>query len=263
MLQTEYIQVNGLSYHIQRKVIDHKLPTIVFLHDSLGCVKLWRDFPEKLGNQSNCNILIYDREGHGKSSPFSITERSKNYLEEGADTLQEIIELLNLNQIILFGHSDGATISLWYAAKYPKFVIATIVEGVHVFVEEETLQGIREAKKAVETSNLTERVAKYHGEKTEMLFKLWMETWLNLNYRDWNIEHDIQAISSPVLVFQGENDEFGTVKQVEKIKKNVTSNVIDFLIPDCGHSPHKEQTEFILQQSTLFIAQVINDHETI
>lgn len=255
MLVTDFIEINGLSYHIKYIEKDRNLPTIIFLHDSLGSVKLWRDYPEKLGEIANCNILIYDREGHGESSEFNINQRPKNYLELAADTLHQIISKLNLTKVFLFGHSDGATIALHYAAKYPKYVLGTILEGVHVFVEEETLQGIRDARKALETTNLQERVSKYHGNKTEMLFKMWMETWLHPNYRDWNIENDIRSIQSPILVFQGENDEFGTMEQVEKIKQNVSSEVIDYFIPNCGHNPHKEQTDFTLEQTNNFIKQ--------
>ena len=253
MLQTDFIEVNGHTYHIQRIIKDSSLPTIIFLHDSLGSVKLWRDYPEKLGEITNCNILVYDREGHGESSPFTISERPTNYLELGADTLHQIVTKLNLNQIVLFGHSDGGTISLWYAAKYPEHVIATIVEGVHVFVEEETLNGIREAKHALATTNLAERVAKYHGDKTNQLFEMWMETWLREDYRDWNIEKDIQAITTPILVFQGENDEFGTMEQVSKIEQNIKGDFTSYLIENCGHNPHKEQQEFTLEKSNEFI----------
>lgn len=261
MLETKLIEVNGLQYHIQHYQTAPHRPTLIFLHDSLGSVKLWRDFPLKLAEACQCNAVIYDREGHGESSPFQIQKRPTNYLEMGAETLHLIVSQLQLNHIILFGHSDGATISLWYAAKYPHHVLATIVEGVHVFVEEETLQGIREAKKALETTNLAERVAKYHGDKTEMLFRMWMETWLDSSYRHWNIEKDIQQITSPLLIFQGENDEFGTIEQVNKIKSNVTSLVIDYLIKDCGHNPHKEQAEFTLNKSKQFINHILNRHD--
>lgn len=261
MLETKTIEVNQLHYHIQHYQFDANRPTILFLHDSLGSVKLWRDFPQKLAELTQCNFLVYDREGHGESSPFSIEKRATNYLELGADTLHLILSKLQLKDIILFGHSDGATISLLYAAKYPQNVIATIVEGVHVFVEEETLQGIREAKKALETTNLAERVAKYHGDKTHKLFQMWMETWLDPSYRDWNIEKNIQSIQSPILVFQGENDEFGTMEQVNKIKANVKSLVIDHYVNDCGHNPHKEQTEFTLNQSKEFLNHILNRHD--
>ena len=255
MLQQDFIEVNNLKYHIKFLIKNNQFPTIVFLHDSLGSVSLWRDFPEKLIENLDCNVLIYDREGHGESSPFNIEERPINYLENGADTLYQLIKKLELEKIILFGHSDGATIALWFAAKYPNNTLATIVEGVHVFVEDETLNGIKEAKKSLETTNLIERVSKYHGDKTEMLFKLWMDTWLNPNYRNWNIEKDIQSIKSPVLIFQGENDEFGTMEQVDKIKANVNATIVDHLIPNCGHNPHKEQTEFTLNTTTEFIKQ--------
>ena len=255
------IEINQLTYHIQHYLFDENRPTIIFLHDSLGSVKLWRDFPEQLAKASNCNALVYDREGHGESSPFNITKRPKNYLSLGADTLHQIIQKLSLKDIILFGHSDGATIALHYAAKYPNRLIATIVEGVHVFVEEETLNGIKEAKLATETTNLAARVAKYHGEKTEMLFKLWIETWLSDEYKYWNIEQDIRCIQSPILIFQGEKDEFGTMEQVNKIKANVNSLVEDHLIKNCGHNPHKEQTEFTLNTTTNFINKSILSYD--
>jgi len=253
MLQSEFVTVNNLTYHTQRIDSFPHAPTIILLHDSLGSVQLWRDFPQQLAEATQCNILVYDREGHGKSSPFAMEERPINYLEQGADTLHLLVKKLELEKIILFGHSDGATISLWYAAKYPEYVIATIVEGVHVFVEEETLQGIREAKHALETTNLAERVSKYHGDKTDKLLKMWMDTWLNPNYRNWNIEKELQTITSPVLVFQGENDEFGTMEQVYKIKQNIQSPFQSYLIQDCGHNPHKEQTAFTLDKTTQFI----------
>ena len=263
-MKTTYIEINQLTYHIQHYLIDENRPTIVFLHDSLGSVKLWRDFPEKLARATNCNALVYDREGHGESSPFNITKRPKNYLSLGADTLNQIIKKVDLKDIILFGHSDGATIALHYAAKYPDHLIATIVEGVHVFVEEETLNGIKEAQQALQTTNLAERVAKYHGDKTEMLFKLWIETWLSDDYSNWNIEQEIQTIQSPILVFQGENDEFGTIEQVNKIKTNVNSLVEDYLIKDCGHNPHKEQQEFTLNTTTNFLNKnILNYDETL
>ena len=200
MLTQQYIEINDNIYHYQHKIVNPNAPTLVFLHDSLGSVELWRDFPEQLGDLLDYNIFVYDREGHGLSSAFTITKRPTNYLELGADRLHELLTQLNIKNVILFGHSDGATISLWYAAKYPENVKATIVEGVHVFVEEETLNGIKAAKEALKSTNLAERVTRYHGDKTEMLFKLWMDTWLDDSYRDWNIEKDIQSIISPVLV---------------------------------------------------------------
>lgn len=263
MLHSDFIEIDGLTYHIQQDIISPNRPTILFLHDSLGSVKLWRDFPLQVSKSTNCNILVYDREGHGESSPFQMPARPTNYLEIEADTLHKIITHLNLKNVILFGHSDGATISLLYAAKYAEYVLGTIVEGVHVFVENVTLNGIKNAQYQLETTNLKERVAKYHGDKTAELFKMWIETWLNPTYKDWNIEKEIKSIQAPVLIFQGENDEFGTMEQVEKIKKNVTSKVIDFLVPECGHNPHKEKPEFIIKQVTQFISQEINYNETL
>ncbi len=228
-------------------------PTIIFLHDSLGCSQLWRDFPSKLAEAANCNFFLYDRIGYGKSEAMETYIRPTNYLELEADFLDKLISELNLENIILFGHSDGASIALLTAAKYPDRIKGLIVEAAHIFVEDITLKGIRDFKEIYQTTNISERLAKYHGEKVELIVNAWTETWLREDYRNWNIEKFLPKITAPLLFIQGEKDEYGTIEQVMKTIKQVSGKAEKFVLPNAGHTPHKENQEAVLVQSSEFI----------
>ncbi len=230
-------------------------PVIVFLHDSLGCTQLWKDFPAKLSQATHCNILVYDRLGYGKSDPMLTHERPVNYMELEADLLNDLLAELHINNAILFGHSDGGTIALITAAKYPETVKAVICEAGHIFVEEVTLKGVYDAWDAYKTTNLPERLQKYHGDKVEMLFKAWTETWTREDYRSWNIEYLLKNIQCPLLFIQGEADEYGTLEQVEKTVNQVAGTSEKYIIPGTGHTPHKEVPEIVLNKAAAFIKQ--------
>ncbi len=231
-------------------------PTIIFLHDSWGCIELWRDFPKKLGALTSCNVLIYDRQGYGKSCSFS-KNREKNYMEIEADILNEIIEVCQIKKTVLFGHSDGGTIALIAAAKYPEKILGIITEGAHVFVEDITLNGIREIVKVYHTTDLKEKLEKYHGSNTEALFWAWADTWTNESYRDWSIESLLPLINCPTLIIQGEYDEYGSLMQVEKIAEQISGSATRFILPNLKHTPHKENTELVIDQTAKFINQMI------
>ncbi len=231
-------------------------PTIIFLHDSWGCIELWRDFPKKLGAITGCNVLIYDRQGYGKSCPFS-KPREKNYMEVEADILNEIFEVCNVNKAILFGHSDGGTIALIAAAKYPDKILGIITEGAHVFVEDITLNGIREMVDLYNSSDLKAKLEKYHGQNTEALFWAWANTWTNSSYGDWSIESLLPAIKCPTMVIQGEFDEYGSLLQVDKIVGQVSGAATRLVIPNLKHTPHKENPELVLEQLSRFINKIV------
>jgi len=226
---------------------------IVFLHDSLGCIKLWRDFPVKLARSARTHALIYDRLGYGKSSPFAEDERPVNYLEAEVDILMEVLDKCEINNPILYGHSDGGTIALLAAAMYPESIKAVITEGAHVFVEEETLEGILQAKEKYRTTNLKERLEKYHGDKTQAMFDAWTETWLSPEYRDWNIEHFLPQITCPVLAIQGIEDEYGTLAQVQSIVNQVSGPAETYMVVNAGHSPHKQSEIWVINQCCDFL----------
>lgn len=249
------VLVDGVSLRVNYSSIPDR-PTLIFLHDSLGCIKLWRDFPERLAELTNCGVLIYDRQGYGDSAPFGEEERRVNYLEIEADTLHDLLSQLDLQNVVLFGHSDGGSIALIAAAKYPKRISAMITEGAHIFVEEITLQGIRDAVETYHTTDLKAKLEKYHGDKTEGVFRAWTQTWLSEAYQSWNIESFLPQITCPVLVIQGEKDEFGSLKQVDGLISRVSGGAESLIIPGVGHSPHKEAMMEVMEKATRFIQQL-------
>lgn len=254
------VNVNGKKLYTEYHNSFENKPTIVFLHDSLGCTQLWRDFPEKLALQTQCNVLVYDRLGYGKSFPMPTYERENNYMEQEADLLNDLLKELNIHDIILFGHSDGGTIALIFAAKYPEKVTATLCEAGHIFVEDITVNGVKDAFEAYKTTNLPQRLAKYHGDKVGMMVKAWTEIWLSNRFKSWNIEYLLKNITSPLLFIQGENDEYGTLDQVEKTISKVSGTAEKFIIPNIGHTPHKEIPDIVLQKSAEFISSIIKQN---
>jgi len=249
------LEVKGQKFYIEYHNSDEKRPTIVFLHDSLGSVQLWRDFPARLCEATGCNVLVYDRLGYGKSDPMPSHERPVNYMELEAHVLHDLLLEIepDIEDVILFGHSDGGTIALIMAAVYPEWVRAVVCEAGHIFVEDVTLKGVYDAWEAYKTTNLPERLQKYHGDKVDTLFRAWTETWTRDDYRSWNIEHLLKHITCPLLFIQGEADEYGTLDQVEKTVSQVSGRAEKYIIPGIGHTPHKEAPELVLSRAAQFI----------
>lgn len=257
-MKHEYVNIDDKKLYVEQyKEYDNR-PTIVFLHDSLGAVQLWRDYPAKLGDAAQCNVLVYDRIGYGKSQPMTTWDRPVNYLEKEADVLNDLLTVLNIQQAILFGHSDGGSVALIAASKYPGKIKAIICEAAHIFVEDVTLQGIYRAIEDYTTTNLAERLRKYHGDKVKTLFKAWTETWTRADYRNWNIEHLLPAITCPVLFIQGDADEYGTLAQVTKTIELVRGKAAPYIIPNVGHTPHREAVELTIRVASRFIFDAFN-----
>lgn len=252
-IEQKFITIREKQLFITQNIHTPNSPTIIFLHDSLGCVQLWRDFPEKLAQLTQYNYLIYDRLGYGKSDAMPSHIRPKNYLEIEADILAEIIDQCKIQNVILFGHSDGGSISLIAASKYPHLFKACIIEAAHIFVDSITLKGIEETLKAYQETNLAEKLIKYHGEKVNTIFRAWTETWLDATYRDWNIEHFLPNIISPLLFIQGDKDEFGTLEQVTRTVEQVSGFAQEAIILNIGHTPHKEAPEEVLKTVVNFL----------
>ncbi len=261
MIEVEYSTVSVLGKDLWVKRIHPKVevpskrPTLVFLHEALGCIELWRDFPDALARETGLDALVYDRQGHGKSSPLA-THRSPDYVHvEALEYLPRLINLLDLNQVILVGHSEGGSIALLFASKYPQRVCCLITEAAHVFVEESALAGIKRSKHAYETTKLRDKLAKYHGDKTDQLFAAWAETWLSEDFRQWNIEAELPRVTCPVLAIHGTVDEYGTVAHVERIARNTSGKTIPLVVNECGHVPHLQARETVLDSMANFIRQ--------
>jgi len=241
---------------VVKETVSKKSPTIIFLHDSLGCIKTWRDFPEQLAKKADCNYLIYDRLGHGESSLDSnVLKRKNDYMEIEAEILNSMIEQLKISKPILFGHSDGASIALIAASKSDT-ILGVITEAPHIFVEKITLRGIQKVKENYLKGKLREKLIPYHGSKTDDVFHAWANTWLNEDFQNWSIESDLSQISCPCLIIQGENDEFGSLRQVEGIEEGVQGETLKEIIKNIGHTPHKEDRDLTLKVSTNFISNL-------
>jgi len=229
------------------------LPTLVFLHEGLGSVRHWRDFPSAVVHETRCPALVYDRLGYGRSDAAPMP-RTMNYMEQEAfEFVPQVLQAAHIQRAIFIGHSDGGSIALLFAARYPQMTQALITEAAHVFVEDITTQGIREAVKIYNTTNLPEKLARYHGDKTEKVFSSWADTWLSPEFAAWNIERYLAEIHAPLLVMQGLEDEYGTVAQVEAIASQVSGQVIPCLVPNCAHIPHQQARDVVFQHICGFI----------
>lgn len=252
-----YITINNHKLYYKYKHTLPGKPVLVFLHDSLGCTELWRDFPEKLARATQCNMLVYDRLGYGKSGNMPTHERANDYMDAEADTLYALLTELNVDNAILFGHSDGGSIALITAAKYPKRIKALICEAAHIFVEDITVNGIKAAAKAYVTTDLPQRLQKYHGNNTDTLFKAWTLTWTKPTFKLWNIEHILPAITCPLLFIQGEADEYGSLQQVQKTITQISGPTQKYIIPGIGHTPHKDAPDKVTSRVIEFIETLL------
>ena len=232
-------------------------PTLVFLHEGLGCISMWRSFPADLCMAAGCPGLVYERWGYGGSDPLT-GERTPRYLhDEALRSLPEVLERCAVDDAIFIGHSDGGSIALMHAAVYSDTVRGVITEAAHVFVEEVTLKGIREAVEIYETNDLKSKLARYHGDNTDSMFYGWAHTWLSPSFRDWNIEAYLQGITAPLLVIQGEDDQYGTSAQVDAITRQVSGSVQGWLVPQCGHIPHYDARDVVFEAMKCFIMDII------
>lgn len=229
---------------------------MVFLHDSLGSVLLWRDFPERISMGTGREVYIYERQGHGRSSPLESHVRDSSYLEKEADLIPDILEKLLIKEAILYGHSDGASIALIAAGKFPGMIKALIVEAPHIFAEDITIEGVRNTVGRQKETRIIEKLKKYHGDKAETTFRAWGETWLKPEYHSWNILNILRQITSPVLVIQGEKDEYGTEKQMTGISDNAQGMVELKLLPKTGHNPHNEAPAIVSAIALEFLGKL-------
>lgn len=227
--------------------------TLVLLHDSLGCVTLWRDWPALLADHLHCDVVVYDRVGYGLSDKMTTTVRGRDYLKDEAVFLKAFLEELELDKVVLFGHSDGASIALLFAAMYPESTLALVAEAGHIFVEQVTLDGVRAAKTAYETTDLGERLVKYHGTKVDDVVKAWVDTWLSPVFADWTVEQEMAGITAPLLFIQGDLDEYGSLAQVDKTIQSAKGIAEKVIFPNVGHTPHKEVKELTLETIVAFL----------
>lgn len=218
-------------------------PALVFLHEGLGSIELWRDFPERVHAATGRRTFVYSRAGHGWSD-VPDTDRTPRFMhEEALDVLPRLLEAHGLERPVLIGHSDGASIALIHAAEHP--VTALVLLAPHVFVEDVTIASIEAARTAFETTDLKDRMARYRRDP-ERTFRLWNDIWLDPAFRAWNIEDVLPAITAPTLMIQGARDQYGTLAQLEPIEG-------ERVVLDAQHAPHLEAPEETLNAVTEFL----------
>ncbi|WP_317203555.1 alpha/beta hydrolase [Janthinobacterium sp.] len=231
---------------------DAALPCLVFLHEGLGSVAMWKDFPALLCRATGCPGLVYDRLGYGRSAPLA-ARRDSRYLHDYAlrELPRVLARLLPGRAHALVGHSDGGSIALIYAAQRPALLRAIVTEAAHVFVEQQTLDGVRQAEAAFEAGKL-EGLRRYHGDKTTALFQAWSRTWLAPGFRSWSIEPLLASIACPALIVQGREDQYGSEAQVDAIVARA-ARARKAMLEHCGHAPHQEMAQPTLALMAAFL----------
>ena len=252
----KHVVVNGLKleYRDYPAATDGR-PTLLLLHEGLGCVAMWRHFPEKLAAATGCRLVVWSRAGYGGSEPYPEPRTPRYMHREGEEILPAFMAALGIERPLLIGHSDGGSIALIFAGAFPEVPLGVAVMAPHEFVEAVTLAGIRAARLAWETTDLPKKLARYHHEQTERVFGDWNDTWLSPVFRDWNIEEYLPKIRCPVLAMQGEDDEYATMRQIEVIAERLQGTQL-VKLAHCGHSPHKDQELGVVAELTEFIGRL-------
>ena len=255
MTPTEFLSLG--DRRIEYRVIKPPQPgprDLVMLHEGLGSVSMWKDFPEQLAEATGCRTLVYSRHGYGGSSPL-VGDRDPDYMhEEAAVRLPALLEALEFQNAVLFGHSDGASIALIHAAMSSSTVAGVIALAPHVLVEDISVDGIRQARVAYESTDLRERLKRHHDD-VDSVFWGWNRIWLSPAFRDWNIESLLSQIRCPVLAVQGRDDEYGTMEQVRRIARVLPGTRLVEL-ERCGHSPHRDQPTAVLAETRDFVLRL-------
>jgi pimeloyl-ACP methyl ester carboxylesterase len=231
--------------------------TIVMLHEGLGSIALWKHFPQSLAARTGCRVLLYSRYGHGNSDRLAEKRPVAFMHHEGEVVLPELLDKLNIKRPILLGHSDGGSIALIFAGTYPDRVRALILEAPHVFVEDLSVASIAQAKVRFAETKFRNKLARYHAH-VDATFRGWNDIWLDPRFRSWNIEPYLESICCPILCIQGAQDEYGTRAQVEAIRARVAETEI-VMLPDCAHSPHRDQRETALEKMAEFVGKIQNE----
>jgi pimeloyl-ACP methyl ester carboxylesterase len=251
------IDWRGREIHIEYQWVgetDADTPVMVFLHEGLGSVALWKTFPDLLCRRLKMRGLVYSRPGYGQSTPRAKDERwDADFMHRQAfDVLPALLSQLNIDQPWLFGHSDGGSISLLFASQYSERCAGLIVVAPHIMVEDISITSILLARDAYLHQGLRERLARYHDDVDSAFFG-WNDVWLSPAFRHWSIQADLKNIRCPLLAVQGEDDEYGTMEQVYGIQR-ILPHAVVIPVADCGHSPHRDQPQLLTEAVVQFVS---------
>ncbi|MET0277315.1 MAG: alpha/beta hydrolase [Pseudorhodoplanes sp.] len=232
-------------------------PTIVMLHEGLGCVGMWGDFPDKVAAATGCGVFVYSRKGYGKSSVVPLPRQISYMHEEASDSLPRLLDAIGFERGILLGHSDGASIAAIYAGTHQDHrVRGLVLMAPHFIVEDVSVKSIAEAREAYNKGDLRTRLAKWHP-NVDVAFRGWNDVWLDNDFRQWDISEELAYVRVPILIVQGEDDQYGTLRQIEIANEECYCPVDVALLPGVKHQPHREGTEATLKAVTDFISRAL------
>lgn len=238
-----------------------KVPTLVLLHEGLGCVGLWGDFPEKLQQATGCGVFVYSRAGYGKSSPVKLPRPLSYMHDEARKALPNLLDAIDFQRGLLIGHSDGASIAAIYAGSHQDHRVGGLVLiAPHFFTEDAGIASIAEAKKAYDTGDLRQRLARWHAD-VDNAFNGWNGAWLDPEFRNWDITEFLAYIRVPLLVVQGEDDQYGTVKQIEAAEQECYCPVEVALLKGAKHTPQREAPDATLKAIADFVARIMQAND--
>lgn len=228
---------------------------LVFLHEGLGSVSMWRDFPAGVAAAADRRTLVYSRYGYGQSDILEEPFDTGYMHDEGSVALPGLLDSLGMEKPVLVGHSDGASIALLHAGLSGREVSGLVLLAPHVFVEQISVTSIAKIGELFDRTDMAEKLARHHRDPVRT-FRGWNDIWLHPAFRDWNIEDCLPAIDCPVLVIQGEDDEYGSGEQVQAIERSVSGPCTTLMLPNCGHSPHRDQRETVLRAVSDFVGRL-------
>jgi len=254
------------SQHLEYRLIGprpNEAPTLVLLHEGLGCVGLWNNFPAKLQKATGCGVFVYSRAGYGQSSPVKLPRPLTYMHDEARDTLPQLLEAIGFKHGLLIGHSDGASIAAIYAGSHEDHRIGGLVLiAPHFFTEDPGIKSIEEAREAYDTGDLRQRLARWHAD-VDNAFRGWNGAWLDPDFRKWDITEFLGYIRVPILIVQGEDDQYGTIKQIECASQECYCPVEVALLPGARHSPQRDAPEATLKAVSEFVARAVEANDWI
>ena len=253
-----YVNVQGRNLEVQRipGSIPHT-PELVFLHEGLGSISHWKDFPARVATTTGCPVTVYSRYGSGNSDPLT-QPRAVTYMhDEALRSTPDLLGQLEIANPILIGHSDGASIALIYTGAH-KSVRGLLLLAPHVFVEDLSVASIAATKMNFETTNLPEKLARHHRDAASTFWG-WNNIWLHPAFRNWNIEEYLPRITCPILAIQGLDDQYGTMAQVQAIARQSGGPVEVLALAECRHSPQRDHPEAVLAAIASFVKQIVGN----
>jgi pimeloyl-ACP methyl ester carboxylesterase len=232
-----------------------KAPIVLF-HDSLGCIEVWRELPERLALATGHPVIAYDRLGFGGSDPHPARLNAGFVKDEALTAFPALKDQLHLDRFIVFGHSVGGGMAIGVASAFPAEAQALITVAAQAFVEDRTLKGIRDAKQAFTDARQFERLTRYHGAKAQWVLTAWTESWLSQEFADWRVDEDLKQVRCPVLVIHGDRDEYGSVVHPKRIGALSAGPATVEILTDCGHVPHRERESDVLAMISRFLEAI-------